>query len=94
MTCLNIWPTNYLWLIKYSGIYNTNPLAGQLTGLRHRFFAAEINLGRNIELLVFFYHANNLGGIEMINPRLAKSKIFEIEISVFLVAIGAKHRFG
>ena len=62
--------------------------------LRHRFFAAEINLGRNVELLVFFYHANDLCGIEMSNPGFGKSQITEIEISVLFVAIGAEHRFG
>ena len=58
------------------------------------FFAAEINLGRNVELLVFFYHANDLCGIEMSNPGFGKSQITEIEISVLFVAIGAEHRFG
>jgi hypothetical protein len=65
-----------------------------ISGLWHGFFAAKINLARNVELLVFFYHPNDLGGIEMSNPRLRKSQITEIEISVFLVAIRAKHRFG
>ena len=59
-----------------------------------RLLKPKINLGRKIKFLVLFHHANYFSGVQMVNPLLRKSKLFVIQISVFLVAIRTKDRLG